>query len=217
MAGLYNGVFIMADRQTGSIWTHYDGAVLQGELADAGVQLEIQPIVHTTWGEWKAAHPDTRVLDWYPEYATAYRTVEPGLGGLGPTFQRTILNWDDRLAENELVLGAGVDTSFTAYVLGDMPEGVNVISDVLGGHPIVVFANPATDYALAFSAMIDGTVRQFEVEAGVIVDETGTAWGLSGEATEGPDAGLQLDYVTSFVTEWYGWAAYHPDTTIYGR
>jgi len=33
----------------------------------------------------------------------------------------------------------------------------------------------------------------------------------------GPGSGSQLEYVTSFVTEWYGWAAYHPQTNIFGR
>ncbi len=28
-------------------------------------------------------------------------------------------------------------------------------------------------------------------------------------------AGLQLTFVTSFFTEWYGWAAFHPETAIY--
>ena len=28
--------------------------------------------------------------------------------------------------------------------------------------------------------------------------------------------GRVLAFVTSFFTEWYGWAAFHPDTTIYG-
>jgi hypothetical protein len=32
-------------------------------------------------------------------------------------------------------------------------------------------------------------------------------------AVEGELAGAQLTFGTSFFTEWYGWAAFHPDTT----
>jgi hypothetical protein len=32
---------------------------------------------------------------------------------------------------------------------------------------------------------------------------------------EGELEGVQLAFVTSFLTEWYGWAAFHPETTIY--
>ena len=36
-----------------------------------------------------------------------------------------------------------------------------------------------------------------------------------GLAIEGEFAGVQLAFVTSFFTEWYGWAAFHPETSIY--
>ena len=45
--------------------------------------------------------------------------------------------------------------------------------------------------------------------------QTGTRWDSSGLAVEGDLTGVQLAFVTSFFTEWYGWAAFHPDTTIY--
>ena len=34
-------------------------------------------------------------------------------------------------------------------------------------------------------------------------------------ATPSPMRGEFVDRVTSFFTEWYGWAAFHPDTAIY--
>ena len=104
----------MADRQTGSVWTHYDGSILNGPLAGNGLSLELQPIVHTTWAEWRAVYPETTVLDWYPEYEARYRNIEPGRSRLGPQFQATVLNWDDRLAENELVLGANIGPEYRA-------------------------------------------------------------------------------------------------------
>ena len=48
-AGLYNGLFVMSDRATGSVWTHYDGTVLQGPLAGQGIAMTIKPMAHTTW------------------------------------------------------------------------------------------------------------------------------------------------------------------------
>ena len=38
----------------------------------------------------------------------------------------------------------------------------------------------------------------------------------AGWAWRGNLAGVQLTFVTSFFTEWYGWAAFHPETGIYG-
>ena len=214
--GLYNGLFVMADRQTGSVWTHYDGSILTGPLAEQGIALELQPIVHTTWSNWLVTYPDTTVLDWYPEFEARYRSIKPGRGGLGPQFLATILNWDDRLSENELVLGVNAGSEYRAYVLAEFGSGLQVIEDTLDGIRIVVFLEPGTDFGLAFEAAVDGERLYFAVEGDQIIDSEGTRWDISGRAVSGPQAGSQLRYVTSFVTEWYGWAAYHPQSSIYG-
>lgn len=215
--GLYNGLFVMADRQTGSVWTHYGGSILTGPLANQGLALDILPIVHTTWSEWLDTYPETTVLDWYSEFAGRYREIDPGRGGLGPQFQATVLNWDDRLAQNELVLGANVDGEYRAYAMAEFAAGTQVIEDTLGGLPIVVMLDTGNDFALAFQATLDGEQLEFRVEGDRIVDDSGTIWDFSGRAIEGPRTGAQLSFVTSFVTEWYGWAAYHPQTSIWGR
>ncbi len=62
----------MADDQTRSIWTHYDGTVLTGPLAGTGAEMEIQPIVHTTWEDWLDQHPETLV----PVWETGYEDIE---------------------------------------------------------------------------------------------------------------------------------------------
>ena len=215
--GLYNGVFVMRDRQTGSLWTHFDGSILQGPLAGTGVSLELQPLVHTTWAEWLAIHPDTLVPEWDTPYTDRYRDVTPGGGGIRGAFQESLLNEDDRLETGELVLGAGVGSDFRAYVLDDFPDGLTVLADELGGFPIVVFLDPDDSFGLAYSAAVEGTLLEFHIDDGLIVDNEGSAWNISGTAIEGPRTGTALQFVTSFVTEWYGWVAYYPDTSIYGR
>ena len=215
--GLYNGVFVMKDRQTGSIWTHYDGSVLVGPLAESGIKLEVQPLIHTTWAEWVGLYPDSLLPEWETPFTARYRDVTPGGGGIGPQFQQTILHTDDRLADGELVLGAGVGTDFRAYPLADLPSTLSVIPDELGGFPVAVFVDPSASYGLAFSSVVDGTQLTFTVSDGVIVDDEGTAWDISGKAVDGPRTGAELQYVTSFVTEWYGWVAYYPNTSIYGE
>lgn len=205
----------MEDRQTGSVWTHYDGQVLTGALAGTGIELAIQPMVHTTWADWLEQYPATQVLDWYPEYAGNYRSVQPGRGGIGPQFQATILNWDDRLDENELVLGVDTGEAERAYVIAELPAERSVILDEVGGRPIVVFADGSSSFALAYSPLVDGSVLEFSITPGGWFSVDGSEWGAGGAAVSGPLVGAQLEFVTSFVTEWYGWAAYHPDTTIY--
>jgi hypothetical protein len=217
VAGLYNGVFVMKDRQTGSIWTHYDGTVLTGPLAGGDTRLTIIPLVHATWEEWVASYPDSLVLDWYPEFAARYRArLDEGEPGIGPGFQRTILNWDDRLPENELVLGVETTSESRAYVLAELPAEPAVLADGVGDTPVVVFSDGA-GFALAYSPILEGETLTFSVDGGAWVDQSATVWDRTGLALSGPNAGKRLGFITSFVTEWYGWAAYHPETSIYGR
>lgn len=220
VAGLYNGLFVMSDRETGSVWTHYDGTVLTGPLADQGLQLSIKSMAHTTWERWSEDHPDTLVLAPIDEYRGWYGTAQWGdaaIGNpwLGPLFSDTLTHTDDRLPGNELVLGAGVGDDFRAFPLSAVGE-LSVVHDELGGHPIVVFLDPVNLFGLAFSAVVGAEQREFEVVDGEVYDSEGNRWRLDGVATAGPDEGASLEFVTSFVTEWYGWVAYHPHTSIHG-
>ncbi|MCA9922766.1 MAG: DUF3179 domain-containing protein [Anaerolineales bacterium] len=213
--GLYNGLFVMRDRQTGSVWTHYDGTVLTGPLMNSGVNLEFAPLVHTTWAEWTTQYPQTLVLDWYPEFAGNYRDVKPGAGGLGPEFQRTLLHWDDRLPENEMILGVGIGETFKAYVLADFADGMTVLPDTIADVPVVLFIDGRSLYGLAFVPEVNGEMVEITAINDRITDNHGNTWDLTGKAINGLDKGAQLPFVTSFITEWYGWAAYHPETAVY--
>lgn len=57
---LWRNSLIMMDEQTQTLWSHVSGEALSGPLE--GRRLETIPSVQTTWQEWVAAHPDTRVL-----------------------------------------------------------------------------------------------------------------------------------------------------------
>ena len=54
---------LMYDRGTNSLWNQLTGEPVIGSLASSGATLEVLPVVATTWGAWKAEHPDSRILD----------------------------------------------------------------------------------------------------------------------------------------------------------
>lgn len=214
--GVYKGLFVMADRQTGSVWTHFDGSVLSGPLAGQGLQLAIAPILQTSWADWQQQHPDTVVLDWYSEFARNYGDFVPGKPGGGFEYERSLFEPDNRLPENEMVVGVGAGSEFRAYVLKEF-NSLSVVADTLGELRIVVLIDPATLAGLAYVPEVDNQWITLSVVNGAIVDDLGNTWNLNGQAVSGPNQGAQLPFVTSFVTEWYGWAAYHPETTIYQK
>jgi hypothetical protein len=47
-------------------------------------------------------------------------------------------------------------------------------------------------------------------------NESGSTWdGLSGKATTGADAGMELEQVSITYSFWFGWVDFYPKTQIY--
>ncbi len=59
---LYESSKLMFDEETNSLWSTLQGQPVIGPLANSGLQLEFANVVTTTWGEWRALHPDTTAL-----------------------------------------------------------------------------------------------------------------------------------------------------------
>jgi hypothetical protein len=53
---------VMFDLRTSSVFDTFTGEALSGPLREAGVELEQTSVVTSTWGDWKAAHPDTTIV-----------------------------------------------------------------------------------------------------------------------------------------------------------
>ncbi len=59
---LYRSNKLMFDQETASLWSSLTGEPVVGPLVQLKLRLTALPVVTTTWGEWRARHPDTRVL-----------------------------------------------------------------------------------------------------------------------------------------------------------
>ena len=203
---------VMADRQTNSVWSHLDGEAIEGPLT--GTEMSFIPLIHTTWEEWLDLHPDTSVLSYDTDFQDRYRSVT--LGMPNGRFAQDLLTIDDRLQSEALVLGVMEGDAFIAYPVSVLEQTSGVINDNIAGTPVVVFYDAQANAAIAFSRQVDGQEAQFEMVTGgsfLARDSVSdTVWDFSGRSVAG-DA--SLDFVTSYLSEWYGWSAYHPATTIY--
>ena len=74
---LFRSNKLMYDHQTNSLWHHLTGEPVVGPLASGGIRLRVLPVVITTWKEWRAEHPDTRVLDLKTGYQRDYTPGRP--------------------------------------------------------------------------------------------------------------------------------------------
>ncbi len=129
---LWRNSLIMQDKETGSLWSHVTGECLEGEYE--GTQLEMIPVVQTTWRQWSAEHPGTRVLKKSKEIKSApYEKYfnDPEKTGLFHTV------WlQDRLPGKTLIHGL-----------------------TLGVHSLAV-----TDEALAPGVIVAGKLGEVEVQ-----------------------------------------------------
>ncbi|MEO0665204.1 MAG: DUF3179 domain-containing (seleno)protein [Pseudomonadota bacterium] len=94
---------VMYDLNTQSVFDTFIGHAVTGPLADRGVTLPRATMVTTTWGDWKAQHPDTTVL--LEEHALGRDfNFREGRDAEGPIFP--VGDVDPRLEVHDDVIGA---------------------------------------------------------------------------------------------------------------
>ncbi len=47
--------------------------------------------------------------------------------------------------------------------------------------------------------------------------QTESTWDAQGNAVSGPLEGNVVKFVPSFISEWYGWSGYHPETQLFAQ
>ncbi len=99
---------VMYDLVTQSVFDTFTGDAVSGPLQDAGVTLEEATVVRSTWGEWKAAHPNTQIIAEDGGIGRSYE-LDPlaDRDADGPIFP--IGDADARLDVQELVVGVITD------------------------------------------------------------------------------------------------------------
>ncbi len=99
---------VMYDLVTKSVFDTFTGEAVTGPLREQGVVLNQATVVTTTWGEWKAAHPDTTIVAEDGGIGRSY-PLDPlrGRDDHGPIFP--IGDVDGRLGVHDQVFGVVLD------------------------------------------------------------------------------------------------------------
>ena len=211
---LIMNALVMYDWETDTLWSQLLGEAVQGPLL--GERLTLLPSRLTTWGDWKAEHPDTLALDTgrrpYDSYIDYYISSRTGI--------MPESNNDERLAPKQLVLGLVGESSQRVYAHSDL-ESAQVVNDVFEGAEIVVVLDSTSRSVGAFDRRVGERVLTLEQgdDSGEMVDaETGSTWSkLTGMAVAGELEGKRLQEHPSFNVFWFGWSDYYPDTEVFVR
>ena len=211
---LWRDSLVLYDRKTGSLWSQGDGKAFYGELK--GTKLEPLPSTMTTWKEWKAAHPETLVLEKPRGERSAgspyvrYFADPDRLGVLGRE------NPDPRLPGKDLVFGLEIDGDTVAYpasVLARQP----VIDDTVGGEPVVVYFDRGAGSAYAYSQRLDGRVLDLGSPEKNVLEESGTGFRFraeTGVCLSGGCTGRALTPLVLRPAYWFAWSLFRPGSRI---
>jgi thiol-disulfide isomerase/thioredoxin len=223
---------IMYDRQTETWWQQATGEAIAGEYT--GHQLTFVPASMIAWGDFVVAYPDGLVLSRETGYARDYgrnpytnyddEDESPFLYR-GPTTP-------DALPAKERVVTVDLNGETVAYPY-EMLQELHAVNDTVGGVNIVVLWEAGTTSALdanriasgddvgataTFFRELDGERLTFAFDGERIRDEQmGSEWDVLGRAVSGPLEGSQLEPVVSVNHFWFSWAAFRPETRVYGQ
>lgn len=232
---LYRSNKLMYDRQTRTLWNQLTGRPVLGELVRTGkdepqLQLELLPVVLTSWEAWQAQHPDTLVLDIDTGYQRPYE-LGAAYGAYFESDRTMFPVWerDGALPAKTRVYALRVDGVPKAYPLEALTQA-GVVNDEIAGREIVLIAArgevevTGTDRRsgdVVYQA--GGEVRAFEragqtFSAGhspdVLLDAAGNRWQITENALIGP-VGERLARVNGHLAYWFGWYAFFPQTLLY--
>jgi hypothetical protein len=222
---------LMVDRQTGSLWNQLTGRPVLGPLA-AGedFRLRVLPSVVTSWGRWRALHPDSRVLALDTGYERPY---QPG-AAYGDYFASPDTMFPVRLTRRELpakarVFGLELGGRAVAWPLSRLVEA-GVLDDEVDGVALLLVA-PDPVVRVHGKSVRSGRENSYAVGTGVrayrrgeerlrasgepdmLLDEQGRRWRVGEDALLGPK-GRRLARLPGVLAYWFAWAAFHPDTLL---
>ena len=210
---LYRSNKLMYDRNTGTLWDQFTGEPVWGRLVGTELRLDSLPVTIMTWGAWRAAHPESMVLDietgFERDYGSgvAYAAYndDPGLWFNAPLA-------DDRLAQKDEVYVVRVEGALTAYPIALLAER-GVIADIVGSVPLVVVATADGRGGRAYASE-EVAFRDAEPARGVLTDEMGRTWAVTegALAAAGETPLARLDGHNAF---WFAVVNHSPEGQLY--
>ena len=216
--GLYDGLFLMYDYESGTRWNHMTGEAVYGPLV--GEQLPVTNVLHTTVEQILAENPDA-LLAWSEHPSAIQRSGDRGgiLSGLldrildvPDMFPATMGHEDGRRDRMEMGIGIWTEEQAKYYPLSAVQSQQNALLDRFAGDQVLIFYDPAAralvaEVTEADSYEWDGRILRLSngdrVEDGVLYDES--------RVRKEWNRPLQV------FTRWYGFSFTFPETLVYER
>ncbi len=208
---LYRSNKLMFDRETRSLWNQFTGEPVTGPLAHSGIALKIRPTTITVWSDWRARHPQTRVLSLETGHirdydsGVAYRDYFASPDLMFPT-----LTDQTRLHQKARIYGLRTAGGAKAWPLTAFASEP-VINDRVGFTNVVLIGGAKTQTVRAYARgelVLSGSVTDLEGPGG--------RWRMTEDALLGP-LGERLPRLPGHVAYWFAWDGYlGAESELYG-
>ncbi len=228
---LHYSDLVMYDRATESWWQQVTGEAIVGDRV--GTKLIFLPSQVVSFGDFKIRFPNGKVLSRETGYARSYG-VNPYASYDAPDSTPFLYQGPPtpgQLRPVDRVVTLVLGDRAVAYPYPLLAEK-RVIDDTVAGHAVVVFWKGGTASALdsraiaagrdigatgVFSRNVNGRSLTFVADGDTIRDtETGTVWDILGHGVQGPLSEQQLVPIVHGDYFWFAWAAFRPDSIVYG-
>jgi len=202
------------DRGSNSTWSQQRLECVNGDLI--GQQADLYSFVETTWGTWKAAYPDSEVLNTDTGFSRNYRRYPYGDYRTNDnSILFPISNEDDRLNAKDRVLGVKVGRQFKAYPFDEVTNTASISEDRFNGQDLVIVRDVTRNFNIAFENNGGASFEALDPSdlPYIIVSDSGVKYDLLGLG----DDGSQLVLADQFIGYWFSWATFYPDLDIFGE
>ena len=210
---LYRSNKLMYDRTTRTLWNQFTGEPAWGPLVGQGLRLTSLPVVYTTWGDWRANHPDSTVLSIETGFT---RNYGPGVAyasyNANPEPIFAVSSRDDRLPSKEDVYVVRLGEALGVYPIA-LLAAEGLIEDTVGGVDLVIVA---TGNGLGGRAYEAGEVPFVAADpvAGSLTDAEGGSWTVAEDALHGP-GGATLPRLNGHNAFWFAIVNQAPDAVLF--
>jgi hypothetical protein len=212
--GLYDGLFVMQDRESKTLWNHITGDALYGPYVGRSLG-PVDNILQMTVEEALEYDADMQVAISDRPYTG--RSGVPGQGTLSddaelmPMFIETLGDEDTRRPRMDMGLGIWTESTRRYYPMEELRARGPFIDQIDGRNALIYIesrsATPTALFVDASSAAAEGDEVHLDsgvvVRAGVLYDEQGDR--------------LESERPQQTFTRWYGYALTFPGAEIFGE
>lgn len=218
VAGVYNGMVLMSDRETGSYWDHITGECLHGE--HKGLQLETLHSLLVLTAEELSNHYPTSVyglakMSWVKRFFNIFqsrRTAATGKGFLPPFFRHSMLKKDTRLPEMEMGLGVWAPQQTAVFFsMKQLKEHGGILIQSFNQQNLLIYIAPlnGTPNAIYIPEAVTATWK-----ATTLVLSNGS-YIRSGKFFSKEKEALEINEPSQLFSRWYGFIATFPNATVF--